>query len=66
MNIDGSMLVAKQYLNTFLKNNLTDNILKLLEINLKNNDFVFNGEHFTQTNGIAMGKSLALPLAALF
>ena len=66
MNIDRCMLVTKKYLSTFLNESLTNNILKLLEINLKNNDFVFNQELFVQTYGVAMGKSFAPPLASLY
>lgn len=41
-------------------------LLQLLEITLKNNDFTFNGEHFLQTCGTAMGKNYAPGLADLY
>ncbi|KAK2913189.1 hypothetical protein Q8A73_007302, partial [Channa argus] len=34
-------------------------LLQLLEINLRRNDFEFNGEYFLQTKGTAMGKKFA-------
>jgi hypothetical protein len=40
--------------------------MQLLELTLKNNDFVFNGEFFLQTCGTAMGKTYALALADLY
>ena len=61
MNIDRCMHVTRQYLSSFLDIGLVDNILQLLEINLKNNDFVFNHEIFLQTYGVAMGKSFTPP-----
>jgi len=41
-------------------------LLKLLEITLKNNDFTFNGEWFLQKVGTAMGKTYAPGLADLY
>lgn len=41
-------------------------ILKLLEINLTKNDFVFNGEYYLQIKGTAMGKRFAPAYANLF
>ena len=43
-----------------------DEILKLLEINLKCNDFTFNDETFLQLTGTAMGKRFAPSLANIF
>lgn len=43
-----------------------EEILKLLEISLKNNDFDFNGETFLQTKGTAMGKRFAPSYANIF
>ena len=43
-----------------------DEILKLLELSLKNNDFEFNGETFLQTSGTAMGKKFAPSYANIF
>jgi hypothetical protein len=41
-------------------------IIKLLEITLRNNDFVFNNEFFLQVCGTAMGKTYAPGLADLY
>lgn len=41
-------------------------ILELLEINLKRNDFEFNGEYFLQIKGTAMGKKFAPAYANIF
>ena len=41
-------------------------ILDLLEISLKNNDFQFNGETFLQVRGTAMGKKYAPSYANIF
>ena len=43
-----------------------EHILELLEISLKNNDFVFNGDIFLQTKGTAMGKKYAPSYANIF
>lgn len=41
-------------------------ILAFLELNLKNNDFTFEGSWFTQIMGTAMGKTFAPHLANLY
>lgn len=41
-------------------------ILKLLEINLRRNDFLFNSEYFLQIKGTAMGKRFAPSYANIF
>ena len=43
-----------------------EEILKLLEINLKCNDFEFNGEYYLQIKGTAMGKRFAPSYANIF
>ena len=43
-----------------------EQILDLLEISLKNNDFQFNGETFIQVKGTAMGKKYAPSYANIF
>ena len=43
-----------------------DHIIKLLEITLRNNDFVFDNEYFLQICGTAMGKTYAPGLADLY
>jgi len=44
----------------------TAEILQLLDITLKNNDFEFNGEYFLQVHGTAMGKIYAPKLADIY
>lgn len=44
----------------------TKHILKLLEIDLTNNQFQFAGHHFRQVSGCAMGKSYAVSYANIF
>jgi hypothetical protein len=41
-------------------------LIELLEITMKNNDFAFNGEYFLQTCGTAMGKIYAPSLANIY
>lgn len=43
-----------------------EEILQLLDITLRNNDFEFNGEHFLQIHGTAMGKIYAPKLADIY
>lgn len=43
-----------------------DELLKLLEINLTRNDFMFNGEYYLQIKGTAMGKKFAPAYANIF
>ena len=43
-----------------------EHILELLEISLKNNDFIFNDEIYLQISGTAMGKKFAPSYANLF
>ena len=43
-----------------------EHILDLLELSLRNNDFVFNGETFLQVKGTAMGKKYAPSYANIF
>lgn len=56
--------------NTFYKNpnkkRPDKELLQLLEINLTRNDFEFNGEHFLQVKGTAMGKKFAPAYANIF
>ena len=40
--------------------------MRLLELNLFNYDFSFNGDLYLQTKGVAMGKSFAPSLANIF
>ena len=44
----------------------SDAILELLELSLKNNDFVFNNEWFVQTSGTAMGVDYAPHYADIY
>lgn len=41
-------------------------LLQLLDINLRRNDFVFNGKYYLQTKGTAMGKKFAPAYANIF
>lgn len=43
-----------------------DEILQLLNINLTRNDFEFNGQHFLQVHGTAMGKKFAPAYANIY
>ena len=45
---------------------LSHGILKLLEINLRRNDFLFDGSFYLQICGTAMGKSFAPNYASIF
>ncbi len=60
------LTLTKQYLNSFLNPSHTDNIIRLLEINLLSNDFSFNNNYYLQTHGVAMGKSFAPALANIY
>jgi hypothetical protein len=66
MNLDRCLHVSKLYFDSFLDQSLSDNLIKLLKINLNNNDFWFNNECFIQCFGVAMGKSFAPPLSSLY
>lgn len=67
MNLDRIISVVRQ---TFNENpdaeRPTDEIIELLELTLKNNDFEFNQEYFLQVHGTAMGKKYAPALANLY
>lgn len=43
-----------------------EELIKLLEINLTKNDFLFNGEYYLQVKGTAMGKKFAPAYANIF
>lgn len=67
MHIDRTLQVTKDALAQHpVSGRPDDHILNLLEITLKNNDFTFNGEHYLQTLGTAMGKSYVPGLADLY
>jgi hypothetical protein len=67
MNLDRIISVIRE---TFNKNpnglRPSDEILELLDLTLKNNDFEFNNEYFLQIHGTAMGKRYAPSLANLY
>jgi hypothetical protein len=44
----------------------TECLVQLFTLVLKHNNFTFNGEHFLQINGTAMGTKMALPYAKIF
>ena len=67
-NVEG-VDVIKHKLNATRKahhNPKTESIIDLLEIVLKNNNLEFNGKHFLQVQGTAMGTKLAPSYANLF
>lgn len=67
MNIDRTLSVARRALHRHHEGGRPDEyILRLLELTLKNNDFVFDGEFYLQICGTAMGKSYAPGLADLY
>src|SRR5579872_6995483 len=41
-------------------------LVELLELSLRNNDFMFNSKHYLQTKGTAMGKRFAPALANIY
>lgn len=68
-NIDTSigMKVIEQHLRKYPDPKRPDNqLLQLLYINLTRNDFQFNGEHFLQIRGTAMGKKFAPAYANIY
>ena len=67
MHIDRTLQVTKIALAKYPDPHRPDDqILRLLEITLRNNDFTFNGEFFLQICGTAMGRSYAVGLADLY
>ena len=58
--------IIETYLNTRFTSNVTDNIMKLVAVNLNCNDFTVNGDHFLQVSGVAMGKAFAPHLANMY
>ena len=64
-NIDHNkgILAVKEALNNFY---LSDYITELLELSLKNNDFLFNNEWFLQISGTAMGVDYAPHYADIY
>ena len=48
------------------KNPPTECLVKLLTLVLKNNNFVFNGQHYLQVNGTSMGTKMAPSYANIF
>lgn len=67
MDIDRTITCVRDIFNKNKNPKRPDNeILKLLEISLKNNDFEFNGKYYLQILGTAMGKRFAPSLANLY
>jgi len=67
MNIDRMLECTKiAFQNNPNKNRPDRELIKLLEISLKNNDFIFNGQCYQQILGCAMGKRFAPALANLY
>jgi len=67
MNIDRMIdCTRKAFQNNPDKTRPDIDLIKLLEISLKNNDFFFNGQCYQQILGCAMGKRFAPALANLY
>ncbi len=69
MNINRTVACVKQALASSRKDypkRPDQEIIELLELTLKNNDFEFNGQYYLQTCGTAMGKKYAPALANLY
>ena len=67
MQIDRTIEIVRQALQKHPIDGRPDHhIIKLLEITLRNNDFVFNDEFYLQICGTAMGKTYAPGLADLY
>ena len=63
---EGILAVANKLRNDPTKTPITQFILDLLTLVLHNTNFEFNGEHYLQIGGTAMGTSVALNYANLF
>lgn len=67
MNIDRILRTVEQAFEQYPDNSRPSiEILNLLEITLKGNDFTFNNEYYLQTCGTAMGKKYAPALANIY
>jgi hypothetical protein len=67
MDIDRTLTVTKQTLAANPNPNRPDNeLMELLELTMKNNDFRFNNDIFLQIFGTAMGKPYAPSLANIY
>ena len=67
MNLNRTLATVKLAFSSHPDSTRPDNqLLKLLEITLKNNDFSFNNNTYLQTCGIAMGKKYAPSLANIY
>lgn len=67
MNLNRTLASVKRIFSTYPDPTRPDKyLLQLLDITLKNNDFVFNNQVYVQTCGIAMGKKYAPSLANIY
>lgn len=67
IDIGKGLQVIKKWLQKYPDTNRSDkHLLQLLEINLKRNDFEFNGNYYLQIKGTAMGKRFAPSYANIF
>jgi len=67
MNIDRTLEITKQTLTNNPDPNRPDTeLMELLDITMRNNDFTFNNEIFLQIFGTAMGKPYAPSLANIY
>lgn len=49
-----------------VKNILTDEVLRMMDMVLENNNFSFDGKHYLQTEGTAIGSHLGMNYACTF
>lgn len=67
MNNDLSIKIVADYFQKFIPtDNQLELTLKLLDISLNSNDFIFNDKIYLQTNGTAMGKAYSPTLANIY
>lgn len=67
IDITAGILAVKQIFEKYPDSKRPDEeLLQLLDINLRRNDFVFNGKNYLQIKGTAMGKTFAPSYANIF
>lgn len=67
IDIDKGIEVIKKFLKRYPdKNRPDEELIQLLDINLRRNDFVFNDQYYLQIKGTAMGKRFAPSYANIF
>jgi uncharacterized protein YggL (DUF469 family) len=48
------------------KDKPTDEVLRMMDMVLENNNFSFNGKHYVQTEGTAIGSHLGMNYASVY